>query len=718
MLKVALGGVLLVTATHSTALSLGGTQSSVIIGRPLDILVQGSIEANESASGLCLTADVSYGDVRLPASAITAAIHRLGADGKGSVRVRANVPVNEPIVTVAVKAGCPPSFTRSYTLLADFEPAPVAVARDDGVAVLPVSAPSAAPTAVAPASRAQKPLAVRERPVVDASARRPSGKPEAGERTPTPVRLHAPRPRPADVVRLNSKIRPAQTAVKKTEAAQQDAGKVTQPVPVKPDAAPSGPRLKLDPVEVSAAIGSAGGAKPVAEPAPTAAQTAVSPPGSAPADSTATVPVSAAGGLPAPTEAGDSAALQKELQGLRAEQERLRLSMESMSRQLTEAEAARVRNPLVYGLGGLALALAGGLWWALRRRSPSAAGSQVGGAAPWWTVPGEDQTPEPVNVTGQDGVSPDAAVAPVSANPAGTAMSGVQVSEASASVFMETPIAQLDVNGLVDLWQQVAFFESLGHHKEAMLALEAFVLQYPRSSEAPYLFWLQIADQTDDDKAFDRAQALYEQHFHRLVPPLPPTPVGLETDADFMRQLSALWPQAPAQDILVRSLSSQPGDPSCPLRVRTPESFDDLLLLCGVLEQGLHNAELPLAAAPTASAEPVFLDSRSVEQADDWMTLSQVKASTETEEPEVLAQPTSGPALTETGHMGTAAAEAQSPVETQSPVMGEGEVVDMLDFQLPELPTVPDALNTGKPSETAEERKNLPPLDFDLDNLK
>ncbi len=91
MLKLAVGSALLVTVTQGWAVSLGAIQGNVIIGRPLEVMVQSSIDASEAAAGLCLEAEVIYGDNRVSASAVTAAIHRIGAEGTGMSRSASKV---------------------------------------------------------------------------------------------------------------------------------------------------------------------------------------------------------------------------------------------------------------------------------------------------------------------------------------------------------------------------------------------------------------------------------------------------------------------------------------------------------------------------------------------------------------------------------------------------------------------------------------------------
>ncbi|MCD8514682.1 MAG: hypothetical protein LRY31_01310 [Burkholderiaceae bacterium] len=152
MLKLAMGSALLLTATQVVAVSLGATQGSVIIGRPLDLLVQSSITAADASAGLCLNAEVLYGDTRIAPTAITTAIDQIGSEGRGRIRITVDQPVNEPIVTLVLRAGCTTTFRRSYTLLADVEPAlaAAAVAAAAPLRLTPAPIRPAAPVASAP----------------------------------------------------------------------------------------------------------------------------------------------------------------------------------------------------------------------------------------------------------------------------------------------------------------------------------------------------------------------------------------------------------------------------------------------------------------------------------------------------------------------------------------------------------------------------------------
>lgn len=599
MLKLAMGSALLVTATQVVAVSLGATQGSVIIGRPLDLLVQSSIDSSEAAAGLCLEAEVMYGDMRVPPTAITVAVHRAGTDGTGALRVRTTEPVNEPFVTLTLKAGCQTPFRRSYTLLADMEPR---VATSSSVPVLPV--PVQRPSTLAPARPNGQ--------TVTASAAVPKAAETVSPEPETPIRLSAPAPRPAAVTRMLSKTRPLPVVVPgpTQDTPQQAAGTVTLPQ----DLPTGGSRLQLDPVELPAASTGMPSAASAAQ-AGVAGATEGPTPAPAPAES-----VSSADAAPQPNP------LQQEVEALRAEQERLRLALETMNAQLRAAEQAQGPSPLVYGLGGLSLLLLGGLWYALRTRRQLAGAPSV--SVPWWesSLP---QTAEPAQVGG----APSADVPALTANPGGGAtaddatanrrsaqspaqsdrpstgaettwlptgtMDGLEVADARESMFHEVPVTPLDLGALEDTWQRVRFCESIGQTQDAMAALSTFVTDNPRASEAPYLLWLQLASVHGSEADRATAQRFYETHFQRLAPKVGDLTANRHLDEDpvLVQAIVRAWPSSAAHDVLARALASQPGAADNPLAVRTLAAFDDLLMLKGLLEARESCTDTPLQDA-------------------------------------------------------------------------------------------------------------------------
>lgn len=590
MFKLAVGGTLLATALQGWALSLGAVQGQVIIGRPLDILVQGSIDASEAASGLCLEATVLYGDARLPSQAVTATVHRVGGEGVGALRVRASEPVTEPIVTVVLRAGCPQTFRRSYALLADVEVAPAAAVATAPVPVAPVRRTPEAPLSSGPVLDALRspasPAAAGRAPGPGRTSPVPASQTVVRAEPETPVRLSAPAPRPAGVVRLRTKQRPPAPLA---QAASSSPSAVPSPLQsaVPPDSA--GPRLKLDPLDLTP---SGTPVTPVGESSPPPAE------------------ASASGESDAP--APDVAAVAQELDTLRAEQERLRLALETMNAQLAQSEARRLQHPVVYGLGAAVLALLGGLLLLWRRQRARAA-AETAPVMPWWETglpTGTEITPATAPThPGKASVSvvvPEMASLPPAWSPP-VEVAGLEVTEAGESLFREVPVAALDEESLQDLWQQVDFFVSMGRHREAMDRLKAYATDHPRASEAPYLRWLTLAEAAGSAEDRAVAQAFYEHHFQRLMPvPAVRAGSGLEEDTDYCARLVRHWPATEAREWLLAGLASQPGDPAAPVQRRTVEAFDDLLCLLGTLAlRGGDLAETPLATTP---AEPEALD--------------------------------------------------------------------------------------------------------------
>ena len=345
MIKQAIGAVLFATATHSGALSLGGPQGNAIIGRPLDLLVRSTIDADEALTGLCLEAELMYGDSRVPASTVSVSINKLGADGSGILRVKSSQPVNEPVVTLVLKAGCSSRFTRSYALLADY---------------LPQSQSASAVTAVTRERATPHVQEVLAPGRVASTALRPAAAPASSkpvERDPvereSPIRLQPAQPRPAGVERVLAKHRPESAGPEPESSAS-----VSTPAPRRTAAAPAESRLQLDLVALDTpASGQAKAASP------------------APAPQTEAPAVAAVGSDPGGGEQQRMREMVRELEGLRSEQEKMRAAVEAVNAQLAQAGAPRHLDPLVLGLLGLcgaALSALAWLWAKLRRQQLSA----------------------------------------------------------------------------------------------------------------------------------------------------------------------------------------------------------------------------------------------------------------------------------------------------------------------------------------------------------
>lgn len=642
MLKHALGSSLLLSATHVLALSLGGTQGAAVIGRPMDVLVSSSLDAADAASGLCLEAQVMYGETPVPASAVTVAIHKLGSDGKGALRVRTTVPVNEPIVSLTLKAGCESPFRRSYTLLADFESASVASAvattasRDVTVPVATGRAASEPVIVVDPqtARKRQKRTDSSLQTSSSAAAREVETEPTLGPET--PVRLEAPVGRPPGTLRVSSKTRVA------THTATGAAADVRQPI-----AASAGARLQLEAIDLTAQ----------SEQLPVAGTNTTLP--------------SAVENSPSPEPAATpiaEQALQEELKSLRAEQERLRVAVESMNTQLAQAQSDRYNTPLTYGLGLGVAGLLAAVLYLLRRQKPKPP------ADSWWSsslMPGDSVSPALAEASGPD------LRAGVAAASVDNELTGLEAVEAGVSVFQEVPISRIEPQVLLDMWEQADFLASIGQVDEVLHLLETFVQIHPRASEGPYLRWMQLASQLGNATSLAKAQSAYENHYHRLFPSNALNAAGLEEEASFVMQLSQAWPGAQAMAQIDAVLFSQPGEQLFALGQRSLKVFDDLLSLrrlLGVLE-----------ALPPGGTEPAMVHAMSG-ATDNLNTVSTP----------VL------PLATES--------DAAQWMSIDPPADETPPVADMLELDL----SSPSSVANSAAAPEATGKVDLPPLDFDF----
>ncbi len=157
-----LGGV-----APALALTLGSLPGPVWIGRSMDVALALYAEAGEDMAALCLEADVFYADTRQDPRGVSLSF-KAGLPGQPAMlRIASAALVNEPMVTLHVRAGCVHKTSRRYVLLADPPldlPAPAP-------APAPASAPAPAP---APPLAAASPPALPAQPTASASASEPS----------------------------------------------------------------------------------------------------------------------------------------------------------------------------------------------------------------------------------------------------------------------------------------------------------------------------------------------------------------------------------------------------------------------------------------------------------------------------------------------------------------------------------------------------------------
>ena len=140
------------------ALTLGSLQGPVWIGRSMDVALALYAEAGEDVAALCLEADVFYADTRQDPRGVSLSF-KAGLPGQPAMlRIASAALVDEPMVTLHVRAGCVHKTSRRYVLLADPPLDLPAPAPAPPLAASP-PAPPAPPAASARASEPSPPAA-------------------------------------------------------------------------------------------------------------------------------------------------------------------------------------------------------------------------------------------------------------------------------------------------------------------------------------------------------------------------------------------------------------------------------------------------------------------------------------------------------------------------------------------------------------------------------
>lgn len=316
--------ILLSTALSSSAATLGRHSGAVVVGRPLDVQVQVLLAPGEDLANLCMAADVFYGDTRLPAELVD--ITPISGSAGPMVRIRSRQPVNEPFVTLTVRAGCSGGFSRRYTMLSDMVSEPV-------LAATPAPVP---PTQPAISS------------AVPASADRPSTAPSAAAGQSAPSRPKGPAPS-------------AQRAAKEAKAPASAARSASRRAPNSTPPS-NAPKLKLEPLDV--AIDRDPTLRLSSE------ITSVQAEGDE-ARAQARALWQAINASPEEVLKGAQAlgALDAEVKQLREAQAVAQARQADLVKELQEAQKARYQNPLVFGLVGALAAALLGIWYVRDRKS-------------------------------------------------------------------------------------------------------------------------------------------------------------------------------------------------------------------------------------------------------------------------------------------------------------------------------------------------------------
>lgn len=555
----------------SSAVTLGRHSGAAVIGQTLDIRVQVLLAPGEDLANQCINADVFYGDAQVPSALVRSTPLRTAAGAEPAVRIQASQPINEPIVTLNVRAGCGSPFTRRFVLLADPLSEPVAdAARSPLAAAIPVPV---VPTPVAPAQAAPGTPATsagRSNGGAggQATAPRNPGATPAARTTPSAATRPAPAPRTSSVVRRAP--------------------------------APAAPRLQLDPLDLDPGI--------ERDPKLKLSPLLLSEP------STNEEARAAAGRLwkalnASPEEvlrdAQKVAELEAQATQLRAADAQNRSRIGELNTELEQARDQIYRNWLVYLLGGLLLlALLALLLQSRRRPVQQAAASDASRA--WWSAsdaekaapeeapaPTERKGPRAANSRIDLDLELDRDSSPAELRPLATASPSRGNSAPSDAVV---PLAARDrrefsasamgvsrsvaTEELFDIQQQADFFVSLGEDDQAIQVLRSHLAESHEPSPLAYLDLFKLYHRLGRRSEYEALRDEFNHVFNAGAPPFnyyTDGGRGLEAYEAAFSRIQSLWPQPRVLDLIEESIFRNAQDDE--VEVFDLEAYRELLLL-------------------------------------------------------------------------------------------------------------------------------------------
>mgnify|MGYP002557826172 FL=1 len=606
-LLVLLSGV--AAASQVSALSLGNSQGNVQLGSPMDLVFQLKPDAGHTAETSCVAADILMGDVPLARGDFT-----LVPQGN-SVRVQTTIPVNEPLLTVKLSAGCSATMTRSYTFFADppgsmaASVQPIDLSKIQAAAPLPAAfvagsagastATRAAATPRRPAKRAVNPRAVQDNslpayfvPSMVASA--------------DTVDIPAPEETPA-----KSASQPAAVPSGTADAQAADTGRSRQRMEpldgleglhAKPADASTAPAT--DAVADAAAVGT-GAAAAAAAPLPDTVPEAESPI----AEATQVL-------LQANTERID--ALEGQLLALKKQLTSNLTEISTLQRQLVEAQNAALPVWVHAALGLLALALACIAWLLQRLRQERLKAQNdwantvlaVENSASLTRVDtdsaavrtGKGQLPSapvasPVAAAKAEPVAkPVASMAAASLHTRDSVPQAQELTQFPDTAFAESSIQPpslapatmfpltevLTAQALFDVQEQAEFYASIGENDQAIEILQAHIAEHENSSPLAYVELLQLLFRLGRMDAYEEVRQQFQKHFNVHIPDF----LGFSRKGrdlwsahpDVLAQIEALWPTDEVQELL-RNLILRKNEAAQRFDLA---AFDELLMLYNV----------------------------------------------------------------------------------------------------------------------------------------
>ena len=593
----ALGGLLLLITSSSLAVSLGPVRGVAVVGRTLDLSVVARLDAGDDATAFCADAEVLYSDTRVDSGKVIVRTSATGEVGQALVRVTSSVIVDEPVVSLVLRAGCSAKNSRRYVLLADL---PVQAAERPLPAISPATVAGISP-APAGSSRANAPSgesviprpsgvagrASSEAPAAVRATRRPRVTPAAGD---TSVSRDTSISRSPVGASLSQSLRLGASAVRK----------------------PGTPRLRLDSTELLAESTPSLRSSPELQSLPTESN---------PKRSEFAALWRALNLRPdeVARDVHRLDELQAQALSLREVNGKNQAELARTREQLKKAEVGRFANPLVYALAALLAGLllgAGYLYYRFKSSRLSAA---------WWDQRDAESMEPQKSAMGAEPRSLEShlqrAIGPVLVPepPRKTvpqAENFVPVFRAGESSFPSSGISAngrgVNVNELFDIAQQADFFVSLGQHDHAIEVLSNHIRENAQTSPLAYLDLFKLYHDMDRQPQYDELRAQFNRIFNAEVPPFEgfrQRGEGLEAYEGAMTRIQSLWNTPRVLDVIEESLFRKPGRPAEAFGL---EAYRELLLLYAIANEFIDSPHQPnfdqtdLPGSDNGDSSPAF----------------------------------------------------------------------------------------------------------------
>ena len=646
----------LLLAGQSAALTLGRVRGAAVVGQSLDVSVQIQLNADEAATALCLEADVFHADARQDPSRVRVTAEPTAQPNTVNARVISLAFIDEPMVTVYLRAGCTQKSSRRYVLLADFPSEPA----------LPVLAPSAAPAVVVPAAAAPSPpLAAAIAPAAEAGSAPPSSAQRTADTAgaPPPSRVAtaaAAGTKPAAKARPAARPRPPKVQAAASPGAP-TAAKIAAPAPVvaaapAASAAPASQAIEKAQTPKTA-IAPAGQSRLTLDPLVGLTERVAILESSA----SATGSEGARNGVQDTVRDGQRMqSLEDSVKALVALAAKNEASLQEMRVKLQTAQADRVPVQWLYGLVALVLACLAAMaflwsrlsagaasasakddWWrGARNVAPAAVGGDVMQAAPQeqsQMAPGASETPaarpvsKPASLQGAGGESRYSSLIGLEDNPSSELdVSLVEMTESNFDQLMKSgkshsairpgplplqvepmpattklqalPSRPINSEQLFDVRQQADFFVSLGQTDQAVQILEKQINDHGETSPLIYLDLLQIFHSLNLKTDFRQFREDFNLLFNARVPEFASfrnEGKSLEEYPHVLAHITALWSTRKALMVIEASIFRDSlDDRSSPFDLA---AFRDLLLLHAIAQSFTIREEPTSDLAPLRS---------------------------------------------------------------------------------------------------------------------